>query len=559
MKSLLALCAISAACAVIGVALGKGTSAALDEGDIRARLAAYAPVKLQAGELATLPASERDALAALVRSVEAVDDIYWKQMGPQALEARAATAPGGGAKEQAALLSLYRDFVAINYGPFDIRSNMERFLDTPTGGERLLGVGFYPPELTKEELEGYLAKHPGLRPEFEKIDTAIRRVDGALVAIPYERLYLEQLETASDGLKKAAALVGSPSLRKYLSLRAEALLTGDTYSSDLAWLDVRDNLIDVVIGPIETYDDRLLGLKASYEGAALLKDARGSRDLDVYLKNFDALAAALPVEERFRKASAGRGNVLEIVNVVRFGGDFNAGIKTVAASLPNDERVIEAKGAKKQIYRNVLEAKFDAILQPIAKSLLAKKGPEVTREAFVTNVLLHELSHTLGLDYVAGTKDRTVRKALKERHSAIEEAKADVVGLYNLATLRGLEVFADEEVEECYVTYLAGLFRSVRFGTEEAHGRANAIQVGFLMQEGALVLDPKRGEFSIHPKKFEPAIAALAKELLEIEGTGDYDRAGRLLDRFGTLSPEVTKALQAIQTVPVDVVFTYPM
>jgi hypothetical protein len=265
------------------------------------------------------------------------------------------------------------------------------------------------------------------------------------------------------------------------------------------------------------------------------------------------------VEERFRKASAGKGNVLEIVNVVRFGGDFNAGIKTVAASLPNDERVIEARGAKKQIYRNVLEAKFDAILQPIARALLSKKGPEVTREAFVTNVLLHELSHTLGLDYVAGSRDRTVRKALKERYSAIEEAKADVVGLYNLTTLRTLEVFADEEVQECDATYLAGLFRSVRFGTEEAHGRGNAVQVGFLMQEGALVLDPKKGEFSVHPKKFEPAIAALAKELLEIEGTGDYERAGRLLDRFGTLAPEVTKALGAIQTVPVDVVFTYPM
>ena len=559
MKSFLAWCAVAAACAVLGAALGRGTSAALDEGDIRERLAAYAPVKLQAAELATLPPSEREALAALVHSVEMVDGIYWKQMGPQALEARALTAPGGGAQAPAALLSLYRDFVAINYGPFDIRSGMERVLDTPTGGERLPGVGFYPPDLTKDELEAYLAKHPGLRAEFEKIDTAIRRVDGTLVAIPYERLYLEELEAASDGLKKAAALGGSPSLRKYLSLRAEALLTGDTYASDLAWLEVRDNLIDVVIGPIETYDDRLLGLKASYEGAALVKDARGSRALEVYLKNFDALAAGLPVAERFRKATAGRGNVLEVVNVVRFGGDFNAGIKTVAASLPNDERVIEAKGAKKQIYRNVLEAKFDAILQPIAKTLLAKKGPEVTREAFVTNVLLHELSHTLGLDYVAGTKDRTVRKALKERHGAIEEAKADVVGLYNLTTLRGLEVFADAEVEECYATYLAGLFRSVRFGTEEAHGRANAIQVGYLMQEGALILDPKKGEFSIHPKKFEPAIAALAKELLEIEGTGDYDRAGRLLDRFGTLSPEVAKALGAIQAVPVDVVFTYPM
>jgi hypothetical protein len=558
LRSVLVLLALAGACGVVAAGLGRGTSAGFDEADIRARLSAYAKVPLPV-DLAALPPSEREALAALVRAVEAVDGIYWKQMGPQALEAKAAVAAGAGGKEQEAVVALYRDFVAINYGPFDIRRDMERFLDTPTGGARLRGVGFYPSDLTKEELERHLARHPALRAEFERTDTAIRRVDGALVAIPYQRLYLDELEAASEALKKAAALVGSPSLRRALSLRAEALLSGDTYASDLAWLDVKDNALDVVIGPIETYDDRLLGLKASYEGAALVKDARGTRALEVYLKNFDALAAALPVEERYRKATAGKGNVLEIVNVVRFGGDFNAGIKTVAASLPNDERVIEARGAKKQIYRNVLEAKFDAILQPIAATLLAKKGPSVSREAFVTNVLLHELSHTLGLDYVAGSRDRTVRRALKERYAAIEEAKADVVGLFNLSTLRTLEVFADEEVQECDATYLAGLFRSVRFGTEEAHGRGNAVQVGFLMEQGALVLDPKKGEFSVHPKKFEPAIAALAKELLEIEGTGDYDRAGRLLDRYGTLAPEVTKALGAIQTVPVDVVFTYPM
>ena len=535
----------------------------MNEADIRARLQAYAPVRLQA-DIASLPPSEREALAALVKSVQAVDAIYWKQLGPQALEARTATAPReGDSKEQAALRGLYRDFVAINYGPFDIRRDLERFLDTPTQGARLPGAGFYPADFTRREWDAVLAKRPALRAEFERPDSALRRVDGALVAIPYRRLWLDELEDAAEGLRKAATLVGSASLRRYLSLRAEALLSGDTYASDLAWLDVRDNLLDVVIGPIETYDDRLLGVKASYEGAALLKDARGSRSLDVYLRNFDAMAAALPVEERYRKASAGRGNVLEIVNVVRFGGDFNAGIKTVAASLPNDERVLESRGAKKQIYRNVLEAKFDAIVQPIARRLLAagKKGepPPVTREAFVTNVLLHELSHTLGVEYVAPGRERTVRRALQERYAAIEEAKADVVGLFNLTTLRTLEVFADEEVDECYATYLASLLRSVRFGTQEAHGRSGAVQVGYLLQEQALVLDSKKGEFSVHPKKFGPAIAALAKELLEIEGSGDYDRAGRLLDRFDALPPEVATALGAIEAVPVDVVFTYPM
>ena len=525
-----------------------------DEGDIRARLKAYAPVRLQA-DLSVLDANGREAVGKLVAAVAAVDAIYWKQMGPQAVEARAAVRDAAGPVDL-----LYRDFVAINYGPFDIRSNMERFLDTPTAGPRLPGAGFYPADMTREEFETRLREFPDLRAEFEAPDTVLRRVDGTLVAIPYERLYLGDLAPAARDLREAAALLDNQSLRRYVSLRAEALLSGQYRASDLAWLEVRDNLLDVVIGPIETYEDRLLGLKASYEGAVLVKDARGSRALEVYLRHLDGMSRALPVENRFKKAGTGSGNVLEIVNVVRFAGDFNAGIKTVAASLPNDESIIQSKGAKKQIYRNVLEAKFDAILLPIAQAFLAKKDvPLVTRDAFVTNVLLHELSHTLGVDYVAGVKDLTVRRALKERYAAIEEAKADVVGLFDLQYLRAQAVFTDDEVQENEATYLASLFRSVRFGTEEAHGRGNAVQLNFLLQEGGVLFDARKGEFSIHPKKFEPAIGALAKELLEIEATGDYERAGRLLDRLGSLDGATQQALGRLDAVPVDVVFTYPL
>jgi len=272
------------------------------------------------------------------------------------------------------------------------------------------------------------------------------------------------------------------------------------------------------------------------------------------------MCKALPVAEPFRQSNTGSGNVLEVVNVVRFSGDFNAGIKTVAASLPNDERIIQEKGAKKQIYKNVLEAKFDTILRPIAGILLTKKdAPLVTREAFVTNVLLHELSHTLGVDYVVGKKDLTVRKALLERYSAIEEAKADVVGFFNMRYLVAHEIFSDDEAAENRATYLAGLFRSVRFGTGDAHGQANAIQLNYLLTAGAIELDLKRGEFSINIKKFDPAITALAKELLEIEGNGDYARAGELIKKYGTLTPLTNEVLLKIIDVPVDVTFTYPL
>jgi hypothetical protein len=541
--------------AVVALGLGLPRGAmARDEGDIRARLAAYAPVRLQA-DLAGLTPGDRQALAKILTAVDLIDALYWKQMGPQSLEARAALAKATDPVDR-----LYRDFVAINYGPFDLRADNERFLDTPTGGARLPGLAFYPADMTREEFTARVAAHPGLREEFERLDTVIRRVDGVLVAVPYSRLYIDDLEPAAAALRDAAALVGSPTLRRYLSLRAEGILKGDYLASDRAWLEVRDNPIDVVIGPIETYGDRLLGLKASYEAAALVKDARGSRALEIYLKHLDGMQRALPVEEAYRKPAAGTANVLEIVNVVRFGGDFNAGIKTVAASLPNDERVIQEKGAKKQIYRNVLEAKFDSILRPIADRLLtAKDRPLVTKEAFVTNVLLHELSHTLGVDYVAGKGELTVRHALGERYAAIEEAKADVVGLYNLRYLRDQEVFTEDEIQENDATYLAGLVRSVRFGTEDAHGRGNAVQLSWFLRDGGVVLDAKKGELTLQPKKFEPALRGLAQELLEIEGTGDYERAGRLLDTLGKLDEPARQMLGAIKAVPVDVVFTWPL
>jgi len=534
--------------------LGAAGPGGKDANDIRARLKAYAPVKLQV-DLSQLGVRDREALGKIVAAVDAVDEIYWKQMGRQALEARQAFAGATDPVDR-----LYRDFILINYGPFDVRNNNERFIAFgSSSGPRLPGAGFYPDDMKKEDFEGRLQAFPELREEFEKMNTLIRRVDGTLVAIPYETVYLDQLAAASRTLAEAAALVSSPSLRRYLSLRSEALLRGDYYASDLAWLDVKDNPIDVVIGPIETYDDALLGLKASYEGAALVKDAKESRALQVYEENLEGMAKALPVEERFKQSNTG-GNVLEVLNVVRFSGDFNAGIKTVAASLPNDERVIQDKGARKQIYKNVLEAKFDTILQPIARLFLPKKDWElVTKESFVTNVLLHELSHTLGVDYVAGKKDLTVRKALLENYSAIEEAKADVVGIFNMQYLVAQEIFSEEEAEQNRATYLAGIFRSVRFGTEDAHGRANALQLNYLLSAGGIEFDRKKGEFSVHPKKFDPAITSLAKELLEIEGTGDYARAGELLKTHGELDPAVRDALAKTREVPVDVTFTYPL
>ena len=526
-----------------------------DEDRLQERLGVYQSVDLLA-DLSALGKQDRAALRKLIEAAEVIDDLYWKQMGRQALEARAAFR-----NPVDPLDRLIARYVAINYGPFDIRNGLSRFVvvnedDRP----RLPGAGFYPEDLTKDEFDRFVTRHPHLREEFERANTLIRRVDDALIAVPFEKIYLEELETAAEALKQSAALVRSPSLRRYLSLRSEALTSGDYFRSDMAWLDVKGNLIDVVIGPIETQDDALLGLKASYEAAIVVKDLGETKMLDLYTEHLNGMSSVLPVDVRYRTEKVPAGNVLEVVNVVRFAGDFNAGIKTIAASLPNDERVIREKGAKKQIYKNVLEAKFDAILEPMARLFLSKRAQKrVTREAFVTNILMHELAHTLGVDYVAGDPNRTVRQALGDLYSPIDEAKADVIGIFNLIYLKREEILTDSEVEECYATYLAGLLRSVRFGAEEPHARATAVQLNYLMREKGIRFDEKKGTFDINERRFEATMTSLAGELLEIMGTGDHGRARDLLATHGSLGATLIQTLERSESVPVDVTFNFPM
>lgn len=526
----------------------------LEEG-LEERLGVYQRVDLFA-DLSALEKQDRSALRGLIKAAEVIDDLYWKQMGRQALDARAAFR-----RPVDPLDRLMARYVAINYGPFDIRNGMSRFVvvngdDRP----RLPGAGFYAEDLTKVEFEAFVTRHPHLREEFERANTLIRRVDGVLIAVPFEKIYLEELEAAAEALKQSAALVRSPSLRRYLSLRSEALTSGDYFRSDMAWLDVKDNLIDIVIGPIETHNDALLGLKASYEAAVVVKDLGETKMLDLYIGYLDGMSRALPVDDRYRTEKVPTGNVLEIVNVVRFAGDFNAGIKTIAASLPNDERVIREKGAKKQIYKNVLEAKFEAILEPMARLFLSKRAQKrVTREAFVTNIVMHELAHTLGVDYVAGDSNRTVRRALGDLYSPIEEAKADVVGIFNLIYLKREEILTNSEVDECYATYLVGLLRSIRFGVEEPHARATAVQLNYLMREKGIRFNRKKGTFDINERRFEAAMTSLVGKLLEIMGTGDHGRAKDLLATHGSLGATLIEALGRSATVPVDVTFNFPM
>lgn len=517
---------------------------------IEERLKAYAVVDLRA-DTSMLDENQRRVLLKLVEAAKAIDPIFWHQSAHEALSVKAELERSRRPEDKTIL-----EYVLVNYGPFDRRFENARFYGK--GEPKPDGAGFYPHDLTKEEFQGYIDAHPEVREDFEKLNILIRRRGTELVAVPYEDEYRTHLEKAAQALREASQWADNPSLERYLGLRADALLSGDFYESNLAWMELEDNLLDTVIGPIEVYEDQLMGLKASYEANVMIKDPEQSARLDVYKQYLNRLEHSLPMEERYKRDSVGLGNKLEIVNIAYFAGDYNAGIKTIAASLPNDERVIRAKGAKKQIYQNVLGAKFRMILEPIAEVLVdPEQRPHVSQDAFVTNTLQHEISHTLGPVKVYGREDLTVRKALEERYSSVEECKADIVGIHNSAYFHKVDVFSEDEVRSNYVTYLAGIFRSIRFGAESAHAKGMAIQLNYLLREGGIEYDAAAGTYRVEFERFPAAVDKLAEEVLTIEATGDYDRAGDLLETYGELTPEVEASLARLADIPVDVRFTY--
>ncbi|MFA6235311.1 MAG: peptidase, partial [Bacteroidota bacterium] len=335
-------------------------------------------------------------------------------------------------------------------------------------------------------------------------------------------------------------------------LRAKAIASDDYFESDMAWMDLKDNNIDVVIGPIENYEDGLFNYKPAFECAVVVKDPVGTKELQMYKQHIDAFERALPIDEKYKRKSAGSGNVLEVVNVVFFGGDFQSGVKTIAASLPNDPRVTEKKGGKKQMYKNLMEAKFDKIVKPIAERVLERGLVEfVDKKAFTSFVTLHEVSHTLGRPYVFGNESLSVRKAMKERYSTIEECKADILGLYNNKLLRQENVINDADQIRTIVTYVAGLFRSLRFGVEEAHGQANLMQLNWFLEKGSLKKNPD-GTYAVDFENFMDNAAALAGAVLTIEIEGDYDGASELIEKYGKMTPEIDTVIKKLIDIPRD-------
>lgn len=442
-----------------------------------------------------------------------------------------------------------RKFAAINYGPWDRLDGNTPFIDGV--GDKPLGARFYPEDMTKEEFEGADFE------DKEGLYSMVRRKeDGTLYTIPYHEYFADDIEKASAKLKEAAALAEDPGLKKYLELRAEAFLTDDYRPSDMAWMDMTENGIDVVIGPIETYEDQLFGYRAAHECYVLVKDKAWSARLAKYATFLPELQEGLPVPDKYKEKLSGTGSQLNAYDVVYYAGDCNAGSKTIAINLPNDETVQKEKGTRRLQLKNAMRAKFDQILLPISGELIREdQRKHITFDAFFANTMFHEVAHGLGVKNVVGQPGMTVRKALKEHSSALEEGKADILGLYMITQLHAKgEVEGD--LEDYYVTFLASIFRSIRFGASSAHGKANMIRFNFFQEHGAFTRD-ENGVYAVDFEKMKGAMNALSRNILTLQGDGDYEGVAALVAEKGVIQPELQGDLDRLSDkgIPVDIVF----
>jgi hypothetical protein len=526
---------------VTGISLRR---AGATENEAREGLMKYTPVRLTS-ELSVLTENERTMIPLLIEAAKAMDEVFWVEAYGDKEELMRS------AKDEDT-----RRFIGYNYGPWDRLAGNDPFVEGV--GPKPEGANFYPRDMTREEFEAAAAESPERAETLESLYTLVRRDgDGNLVTVPYHEAFAEQHRRAAGKLREAAALAEDPGLRRYLEARAEALLTDEYRASDMAWLDMKDNGIDVVIGPIETYEDRLFGYKASHEAYVLVKDREWSRRLSRYAELLPELQRGLPVEEKYKKEVPGTDSDLNAYDAVYYAGDCNAGSKTIAINLPNDEEVQLQKGTRRLQLKNAMRAKFDKILVPLAGELIAEdQQKHVTFDAFFANTMFHEVAHGLGIKNTVTGKG-TVRQALRDRASAMEEGKADVLGLYMVSRLQEQGELGDVDLRDNYVTFIASIFRSIRFGASSAHGRANLVRFQFFREKDAFRRDAKTGRYRVDFDKMEEAMTALSREILTLQGNGDYEGVARFMGTYGRLGPELEGDLARVSSagIPVDIVF----
>ncbi len=512
------------------------TSTEKPQTEIQKKLSTYVSVTLTA-DLSGLTENERKMLPLLIKAADKMNDLFWYE------------AYG----DKNALLGSIKDedvkkYTVINYGPWDRLDGNKSFVEGVD--EKPKGANFYPQDMTKEEFEAATIENKLSIYNFVRRDAG-----GKLYSIPYHKHFEAEVKEVSNLLMEASKLADDAGLKNYLELRAQALLDDEYQPSDLAWMDMKTNTLDIVIGPIETYEDQLFGNKAAHEGYVLIKDQEWSARLAKFSAYLPELQKGLPVDAAYKKESPGTDSDLNAYDVVFYAGDCNSGSKTIAINLPNDEEVQLKKGTRRLQLKNAMQAKFDKILLPISEVLIDEsQRKHITFDAFFANTMFHEVAHGLGIKNTINGKG-TVRAALQEHSSALEEGKADILGLYMIQQLNAKGELTDD-IKDNMVTFMAGIFRSVRFGASSAHGKANMIRFNFFKEQGAFTRNDN-GTYKVHFDQMIIAMEALSNVILTLQGNGDYAGVDALVKEKGTISPELQADLDRLSSanIPVDVVF----
>lgn len=498
----------------------------------------FTPFKLTT-DLSVLTPSERKMIPLLLEAAALMDEIFWKQAYGDKNDLISKTTDSDLLK-----------FLLINYGPWERLNNNAPFV--AGYGEKPKGARFYPVDMTREEFENWN------EPSKTDLYTLIRRDEaGKLQSIPYHIAFQEEVTRASGLIRQAAELAEDEGLRNYLLKRADALLSDQYFESDMAWMDMKNNTIEFIVGPIENYEDQLFGYKAAHEAFILIKDKEWSQRLGKYAALLPGLQKDLPVEQAYKNETPGYDSDMNVYDAIFYAGDCNAGSKTIAINLPNDEAVQQQKGSRKLQLKNSMQAKFDKILVPIADLLIAEDQRKHVRfEAFFENTMFHEVAHGLGLGRTVD-QSATVREALKDVYTSIEESKADILGLWCVYQLTLQGEFTDKDLMDNFVTFMAGIFRSVRFGAASAHGKANMIRFYYFQEKGAFERDPQTGTYRVDFEKMKQAMFDLTDMILVIQGDGDYEKASQLVKEKGFIREELQSDLDRISAsnIPRDIVF----
>jgi hypothetical protein len=520
---------------------------ATDEPTLADKIAQFAPAAITA-DLSKLPANEKKALDLIIEASKLLDPIFNRQAyaGNPALGAELKA-------DQSEIGKRKYTYWKIMRGPWDRQDHHRAFA---TSKPRPPGAGFYPEDLTETALDAYLKKNPAKAKKILDLFTVVKRKGDDLVTVPYRVEYAQWLKPAAEKLREAAKATKNRSLKKFLLSRAAAFLSDDYYQSDKDWMDL-DSQVEVTIGPYEVYEDKLKAAKASYESFVTVSDPEASRKLAKYKNLLPAMEQHLPVPDAV-KTKRGRESPIRVVDLVFSSGDARKSVQTIAFNLPNDERVRKEKGAKKVLLRNVIQTKFDLILKPIAMSIITPDQQKyLASDAFFNQVLFHELSHSLGPAHtMKDGKKVEVRQALENTYSAIEECKADVMGAYNILYMIDRKEFPPSFRRQLLVSYFAGLFRSVRFGVAEAHGKGAAIQINRYLEAGAATFD--NGRFTVDFPKLQEAIKDLTHDLVMLQHEGSKEKAQAMLDKYGVMSAPMKEALAKVTNVPVDLRPSYP-